>query len=104
MANNGITSDNDRLGGARVGGGMRDVKDQAKDQAQQLKEQVRDLVGAGQEKVDEIKTKVLDAKDKVVDKAGTMRTDLEGRIKSNPLAAVGIAFGIGYFAMRIFRR
>ena len=44
------------------------------------------------------------AKDKVVDKADSFATTLEGKIKARPLAAVGIAFGIGYFAMRIFRR
>jgi hypothetical protein len=29
---------------------------------------------------------------------------LENQIKAHPIAAVGIAFGIGYVAMRIFRR
>lgn len=86
------------------GGGTRDVKEQAKEQAQHLKEQVRELVGAGQGKVTEVKERLIEAKSRAVTRAGAMRDDLTERIKANPLAAVGIAFGIGYLAMRIFRR
>jgi ElaB/YqjD/DUF883 family membrane-anchored ribosome-binding protein len=92
MPQNGRTSD------------FRDVKDQTKEQAQQLKDQVRELVGAGQDKVNEVKTKLIDAKDRAVQRAEGAREQLTDKIKSNPLAAVGIAFGIGYLAMRIFRR
>jgi ElaB/YqjD/DUF883 family membrane-anchored ribosome-binding protein len=80
------------------------IKDQAKDKVEGLKDQVKGLVDAGQDKVHEVKDKLMDAKDKVVDKAGSFASTLEGRIKARPLASVAIAFGIGYFAMRIFRR
>jgi ElaB/YqjD/DUF883 family membrane-anchored ribosome-binding protein len=69
-----------------------------------IKEQLKHVVEAGQEKAEVIKDKIVDAKDAVVERAGSMKTSLADRIKSNPLASVGIAFGVGYLAMRIFRR
>jgi len=44
--------------------------------------------------------KASGAKDLVVDRGGDVITALSKVIKKNPLAAVGIAFGIGYLAMR----
>jgi ElaB/YqjD/DUF883 family membrane-anchored ribosome-binding protein len=41
-----------------------------------------------------------DAKDIVVDRGGDLVVALSKAIKKNPLAAVGIAFGVGYLAMR----
>jgi ElaB/YqjD/DUF883 family membrane-anchored ribosome-binding protein len=90
MPNNGITADT--------------IKDQARDKAETIKDQVKGLVDAGQDKVNEVREKIVDAKEKVVDKADSMMTSLESRIKARPLAAVGIAFGVGYIAMRLFRR
>lgn len=90
MPNNGITADT--------------LKDQARDKAESIKDQVKHLVDQGQDKVNEVKDKIVDAKDKVVDKADNLMTALESKIKARPLAAVGIAFGIGYVAMRLFRR
>ena len=44
--------------------------------------------------------KASGAKNLVVDRGGDVITALSKVIKKNPLAAVGIAFGIGYLAMR----
>lgn len=45
-----------------------------------------------------------DAKDVVVERGGKLLTMLSKSIRKRPLAAIGIAFGIGYIAMRITRR
>jgi ElaB/YqjD/DUF883 family membrane-anchored ribosome-binding protein len=90
MANNGMTADT--------------MKDQARDKAESIKDQVKGLVDAGQQKAQEVKDKLVDAKEKAVDKADSLMTSFENKIKARPLASVGIAFGIGYLAMRIFRR
>ena len=90
MPNNGTTADT--------------MKNETQAKADSIKDQVRGLVDAGQDKISEVKDKLADAKTKVVDKADSVMTSLEDRIKARPLAAVGLAFGIGYVAMRIFRR
>ena len=58
-----------------------------------IKQSVKDFVDQGQEKVEAIKSRVSDVK-------GRTTT----YIKANPLTAVGIAFGLGYLGMRLFRR
>ena len=57
-----------------------------------------------QNTIDEVKERLSDAKDRVVERADSLATQLADKIKARPLAAVGIAFGIGYVAMRIFRK
>ncbi len=47
-----------------------------------------------------VATKASGAKDLVVDRGGDLVVALSKAIKRNPLASVGIAFGIGYLAMR----
>ena len=87
MANNGIISGSET---ERVGA--------------TLKESVREVVDAGQERIHDVKEKIMDAKDRVVDRAETMNERVVDYIKANPLKAVGLAFGIGYIGMRLFRR
>lgn len=43
------------------------------------------------------------AKDLVVDRGGDMLAVVSKAIKKNPLAAVGIAFGVGVLAMGVIR-
>ena len=69
-----------------------------------LKDKVRGLVDQGEEKVDAIKHKVIDVKDQAVTRGSAVLDRAETFIKANPLKAVGIAFGIGYIGMRLFRR
>ena len=45
-----------------------------------------------------------DAKDVVVDRSGDAMSLLMKSIKKQPLAAIGIAFGLGFIAMRLVRR
>jgi ElaB/YqjD/DUF883 family membrane-anchored ribosome-binding protein len=79
------------------GTGMDSLKDNVKDN-------VKNLVDQGQEKVSAIKEKVIDVKDQAVTRGEAVLDRTTTFIKANPLKAVGIAFGIGYIGMRLFRR
>lgn len=48
--------------------------------------------------------KATDAKDVVVDRGGDAMSAFVKIIKRQPLAAIGIAFGLGFVAMRLIRR
>jgi ElaB/YqjD/DUF883 family membrane-anchored ribosome-binding protein len=69
-----------------------------------LKESVRNLVDAGGERAGQIKTRAIDVKDSVVENGGVAIKKVGSLIKDHPIAAIGIAFGIGYIAMRMFRK
>lgn len=69
-----------------------------------VKESVRGLVDHGQEKVGQIKDKVVDVKDQAVTRGNEYLGKVTDYIRGNPLKAVGIAFGVGYIGMRLFRR
>ena len=69
-----------------------------------VKDNVKNLVDQGQEKVNAIKDRVIDVKDQAVTRGNAVLDQATGFIKANPLKAVGIAFGIGYIGMRLFRR
>jgi ElaB/YqjD/DUF883 family membrane-anchored ribosome-binding protein len=69
-----------------------------------LRDSVKGLVGQGQQKVTEIKDKVVDFERRAQQRGGAALGRAVDMIKQHPVAAVGIAFGIGYFAMRLVRR
>ena len=69
-----------------------------------VKENVKNFVDQGQEKVSAIKDRVIDVKDQAVTRGEAVMDRTVELIKANPLKAVGIAFGIGYIGMRLFRR
>lgn len=69
-----------------------------------VKDNVKNIVDQGQEKVAAIKDRVIDVKDQAVTKGNAVLDQATTFIKANPLKAVGIAFGIGYIGMRLFRR
>ena len=60
-----------------------------------LKDSVRNLVDAGGERATQIKERLYDAKDVAVDKGSAALGRLSARVKEHPIAALGIAFGIG---------
>lgn len=74
------------------------------DRIDHLKDSVRNLADIGSERADDLKHKVVDAKDSAVSTVETYLGKAKFFIVANPLAAVGIAFGMGYVAMRIVRR
>jgi ElaB/YqjD/DUF883 family membrane-anchored ribosome-binding protein len=69
-----------------------------------IKEGVKGLVDQGQQKVGEIKNRVVEVKDEAVTRGTQVLDRVTDFIKTNPLKAVGIAFGAGYIGMRIFRK
>ena len=69
-----------------------------------VKDNVKNLVDQGQEKVNAIKDRVIDVKDQAVSRGNVYLDKATDFIKANPLKAVGIAFGVGYIGMRLFRR
>ena len=69
-----------------------------------LKEGVKHLVEQGQEKAGDIKNAIVGAKDKVMSTGSSFISGARNLIVDHPFAAVGTAFGVGYVAMRIFRR
>ena len=69
-----------------------------------LKESVRGLVEMGSERASAIKDRAIDAKDAVARRGGKAINVMGRLIKDHPLAAIGIAFGIGYLVVRLVRR
>jgi ElaB/YqjD/DUF883 family membrane-anchored ribosome-binding protein len=69
-----------------------------------LKESVRNLVDAGGERAGQLKSKAIDVKDSIVDNGEVAIRKAGSFIKEHPIAAIGVAFGIGYFAVRLLRK
>jgi ElaB/YqjD/DUF883 family membrane-anchored ribosome-binding protein len=81
------------------------------DRIDSIKESVKGFVHTGQEKAGElkdrageIKTKVIEVKDQAMTKGTAVADQAANFIRANPMKAVGIAFGLGYIGMRLFRR
>ncbi len=69
-----------------------------------LKESVRNLVDAGGERAGQLKTKAIDAKTAVFENGEVAIRKASSFIKEHPIAAIGVAFGIGYVAMRMLKK
>jgi ElaB/YqjD/DUF883 family membrane-anchored ribosome-binding protein len=69
-----------------------------------LKESVRNLVDAGGERAGQLKDRALGVKDSVVESGEVYLHRLTDLIKAHPIAALGIAFGVGYIAIRSLRK
>jgi ElaB/YqjD/DUF883 family membrane-anchored ribosome-binding protein len=69
-----------------------------------IRDSVKGLVDQGHDKVNAIKDRVVDMKHKAKDQGGKAVTKASDLIKAHPFAAIGIAFGVGYIAMRLVRR
>ena len=69
-----------------------------------IKESVKGFVDKGGQRVDEIRTKVVEVKDEAVTRGNQVLDQAVVFIKANPMKSIGLAFGVGYFAMRLFRR
>jgi ElaB/YqjD/DUF883 family membrane-anchored ribosome-binding protein len=74
------------------------------DRLDSLKESVRGLVDFSSERADKLKGKMLDVKDTVVASSRSGVNRLGEMIKDHPIAAIGIAFGLGYITIRMMRR
>ncbi len=51
-----------------------------------------------------LKHRAIDAKDVAMTRGSALIARASDTIRANPLAAVGIAFGLGYLGMRLLRR
>ena len=69
-----------------------------------LKDSVRNLVDASGERANQIKERLADAKDVAFDKGSQALGRVSALVKEHPIAAIGIAFGIGYLAIRMLRK
>lgn len=74
------------------------------DRVDQLKESVRGMVDFGGDRASALKERLGDVKDTVVSGGRSGINKVGSLIKDHPIAAIGIAFGIGYLAIRIARR
>jgi ElaB/YqjD/DUF883 family membrane-anchored ribosome-binding protein len=69
-----------------------------------LKGSVRNLVDAGGERAGQLKSKAIDAKDAVFENGEVAIRKAGSFIKEHPIAAIGVAFGIGYITMRMLKK
>lgn len=74
------------------------------DKLDSIRDSVKGAVDRGAQRVDAIKNKVVEAKDQAMHRGSEGLERLTEMIKAHPLKAVGIAFGVGYIGMRLFRR
>jgi len=75
-----------------------------KDNGESISDHVEDAVHAGQGKAAAMKHRLVEVKGVVVDQAQSMVQTVRNAIITHPLIAVGVAFGVGYAAMRLVRR
>lgn len=69
-----------------------------------LKDSVRNLVDASGERANQIKERLADAKDVAFDKGSAALGRVSALVKEHPIAAIGIAFGVGYLVVRMLRK
>jgi ElaB/YqjD/DUF883 family membrane-anchored ribosome-binding protein len=70
----------------------------------QLKDTARKLFDAGGERAGQLKNRAIDMKDSVVENSKAGLDRVSAMIKEHPFIAIGIAFGVGYVAIRMFRK
>ena len=69
-----------------------------------LKESVRNLVDAGGEMAGQLKDRAVDAKDSIVENSEAAFKKMTALIKEHPFISLGIAFSVGYVAIRMMRK
>jgi len=69
-----------------------------------LKQSMRHLVEAGNDTAAALKDKMIDVKDTAVSGTKSGINRVGGLIKDHPIAAVLVAFGIGFVAIKMVRR
>jgi ElaB/YqjD/DUF883 family membrane-anchored ribosome-binding protein len=80
---------------------MKNGTAQLEKQLDNLRDDFTSLVAAASKL---IAGKAVDAKDVVADRGSDAMSAMIKAIKGRPLVAIGVAFGIGYIAMRLTRR
>jgi ElaB/YqjD/DUF883 family membrane-anchored ribosome-binding protein len=95
---------NNRNGTGSMDQSQEKVGEKLDERIDSIKEQVKGLVDKGEQRAAAIKNRAIEVKDEAFSKGNAYLDQVTGYIKSNPLKAVGIAFGAGYIGMRLFRR
>jgi len=73
------------------------------EKVEQIKESVKGVVEQGAQKVDQLKSRVIEVKDQAMSRGSDMLDRTCDLIKAHPIKSVAIAFAAGYFGMRLFR-
>ena len=71
---------------------------------EELGDMLKGFFDQGSQKVDELKSRVIEVKDHTIQRGSDALDRVADLIKTHPLKAIGIAFGAGYIGMRLFRR
>ena len=95
---------NTRNGTGTMDEGGEKVGEKLDDRIESIKDSVKGLVDKGEQKAAAIKNRAIEVKDEAFSRGNAALDTVTGYIKSNPLKAIGIAFGAGYVGMRLFRR
>jgi ElaB/YqjD/DUF883 family membrane-anchored ribosome-binding protein len=74
------------------------------DKLDSLRDSMKGVVDQGAQRVDQLKSKLIDVKDEALSRGGDLLTQMTNLIKEHPLKSIAIAFGAGYHGMRLFRR
>lgn len=74
------------------------------DKLDSLRDSMKGVVDQGAQRVDQLKSRLIDVKDEAISRGGDLLTQATNLIKEHPLKSIAIAFGAGYLGMRIFRR
>jgi ElaB/YqjD/DUF883 family membrane-anchored ribosome-binding protein len=74
------------------------------DKLDSLRDSMKGVVDQGAQRVDQLKSKLIDVKDEAVARGGDLITQATNLIKAHPLKSIAIAFGAGFIAMRLLRR
>ncbi len=69
----------------------------ASEKLDELKDNVRNQAGM-------LKERAVDLKNTVVERGSDTLTKLSDLIKEHPIAAIGVAFGVGYITVRMLRK
>lgn len=69
-----------------------------------LKQSMRHLVEAGNDTAAALKDRMIDVKDSAVSGTKSGINRMGGLIKDHPIAALVLAFGIGFVAIKLIRR
>jgi ElaB/YqjD/DUF883 family membrane-anchored ribosome-binding protein len=75
----------------------------ADEKVESIKETMKGLVDQGAQKVDEIKSRVVEVKDQAFNRGGDVLDRATDMIRANPIKSVAVAFAVGYVGMRLFR-
>ncbi len=81
-----------------------DHGDTADGRIDHIKESVKGFVDNAEERATKIKDRAIEVKDEAMSRGNALIERTADIIKANPLKAVGVAFGVGYLGMRLFRR